>query len=95
MQKQSLDKLQTRKMKGLKAQKRKARPEEGQSSAKRSKDDDTSGWTIEIGKQCLEFVDNRYLSVARSIAIVNFKIKIRLIEAGENYCAYVFITCMI
>nr|XP_022292719.1 ribosome production factor 2 homolog [Crassostrea virginica] len=43
MQKQSLDKLQTRKMKGLKAQKRKARPEEGQSSAKRSKDDDTSG----------------------------------------------------
>ena len=42
MQKQSLDKLQTRKMKGLKAQKRKARTEEGQSSAKRSKDDDTS-----------------------------------------------------
>lgn len=41
MQKQSLDKLQTRKMKGLKAQKRKSQSEARQSSAKRSKGVDT------------------------------------------------------
>ncbi|XP_061176651.1 ribosome production factor 2 homolog [Saccostrea echinata] len=41
MTKQNLDKLQTRKMKGLKAQKRKSSAGEGQSSAKRSKESET------------------------------------------------------
>lgn len=48
MQKQSLDKLQTRKMKGLKAQKRKSQSEARQSSAKRSKSVDTQQETEKL-----------------------------------------------